>query len=437
MILKVARILLLCVIITCSQGVLSQVKKESSKTTKVYTKKELELKKKRLLQEIAATQKILDETRENKENTLQQLVALNKQITARENLINTISSELKVLDRQITERQAAIVQLSQQLVQLKKEYSAMIMFAQRNQSSYNKLMFIFAADNFNQAYKRLKYIQQFNNYRRKQVEYIMDTQVDLRTAIAELEIKKQGKNLLLNDEQKEKVKLDKDKKKQAELAKQFQEKEKQLRKELTKKEDQVQRLNKAIEDAIKREIEAVRKKAEEEARKKAIAAGKPIPKTQPTSTSNALTATPEALKLSNEFAGNRGKLPWPVEKGMITESFGVHPHPVLKGVMIQSNGINIQTEMNAAARAAFDGEIRSVFSVPGQNKSVMIRHGEYFTIYSNLVSTNVKTGDKVTAKQVIGTVYAVPGKNVSEIHFEIWKSFNKLNPAEWLAGGGS
>lgn len=431
---KALRILLLLSIIGLSQVVLSQVKKSSS--AKVYTKKELELKKKKLLQEIAMTQKVLEQTQENKEATLQQLVALTKQIAARENLIVTISSEMKVLDRQIVERQETIVKLSEQLVQLKNEYAAMVVFAQRNQSAYNKLMFIFAADNFNQAYKRLKYIQQFNAYRRRQAEFIVNTQVDLRTAIAELELKKRGKDLLLKDEQKEKVKLDGDKKKQAQVAKELQEKEKQLSKELAKKEQQVQRLNKAIEEAIKREIEAARKKAEEEARKKALAAGKPIPKATPNAAANALTSTPEALKLSNDFTENRGRLPWPVEKGMVIEGFGVHPHPVLKGVMVQSNGINIQTEMNAAVRAVFDGEVRSVFTVPGQNKSVLIRHGEYFTVYSNLLSTNVKMGDVIKAKQVIGTVYTVPGRSAAELQFGVWKSITKLDPATWLASGG-
>lgn len=431
---NVLRIFLVLSIIGLSPVVLSQVKKSSS--SKVYTKKELELKKKKLLQEIAMTQKVLEQTQENKEATLQQLVALTKQIAARENLIVTISSEMKVLDRQIVERQETIVKLSEQLVQLKNEYAAMVVFAQRNQSAYNKLMFIFAADNFNQAYKRLKYIQQFNSYRRHQAEFIVNTQVDLRTAIAELELKKKGKDLLLKDEQKEKVKLDGDKKKQAQVAKELQEKEKQLSKELAKKEQQVQRLNKAIEEAIKREIEAAKKKAEEEARKKAIAAGKPIPKTTPNGGGNALTSTPEALKLSNDFTENKGRLPWPVEKGVVIESFGVHPHPVLKGVMVQSNGINIQTEMNAAVRAVFDGEVRSVFTVPGQNKSVLVRHGEYFTVYSNLLSTNVKMGDVIKAKQVIGTVYTVPGRSAAELQFGVWKSITKLDPATWLASGG-
>lgn len=433
MISKVLRTLLMASILVIATAVFSQTKKSGS--TKVYTKKELEVKKRKLLQEIAMTQKVLAETQENKEATLAQLVALNKQIAARENLITTISSEMKVLDKQIVERQATIVILSEQLVLLKKEYAAMVLFAQRNQSAYNKLMFIFAADNFNQAYKRLKYIQQFNAYRRRQAEYILNTQVDLRNAIAELEIKKKGKDLLLKDEQREKVKLDGDKKKQAEVAKALQEKEKQLSKELEKKQLQVQRLNKAIEEAIKREIEAARKKAEEEARRKALATGKPIPKAEPNNpNSNALTATPEALKLSNDFMGNKGGLPWPVEKGVITEGFGVHPHPILKGVVVQSNGINIQTEMNAGVRAIFDGEVRSVFTVPGQNKSVLIRHGEFFTVYSNLISTNLKTGDKVKAKQTIGTVYTVPGKNSGELHFEVWKSITKLDPAVWLAG---
>lgn len=416
----------------------SQTAKKSG-GAKVYTKKELESKKKRLLAEIAAAQRVLEQTTETKEATLQQLEALNKQISARENLIKTISTEMIVLDRQIVDNQHRVGTLAEELIQLKKEYAAMVVFAQRNKSSYNKLMFIFAANDFNQAYKRLKYIQQFNEYRRRQVEYILDTQTDLKNSILDLEEKKRGKAVLLQDEQKEKVKLDENKKQQASMVKQLQVKENQLKKDLAKKQDQIERLNRAIEEAIKREIEAAKKKAEEEARRKALASGKAAPAKSSGSgaSSDALTATPESKKLSDDFTGNKGNLPWPVERGEIVEQFGVHPHPVLKGVMIQSNGINIQTEMNAAVRVTFDGEVRSVFSVPGQNKSVLVRHGEYFTVYANLISTSVKVGDKVSSKQVIGTVYTVPGKSVAELHFELWKQVTKQDPADWLANSGN
>ncbi|MFN5705855.1 MAG: murein hydrolase activator EnvC family protein [bacterium] len=389
------------------------------------TKEDLQKKKQQLANEIAQTSIILKETQKNKKATLAQLDALRKQILMRERLINTISSEIKNLEGQIGNTNSEIDQLQAELEQLKKEYAAMIRFAFRNQSSYNKLMFVFAAQNFNQAYKRLKYLQQFSEYRQRQAKYIEEAQKKLELKREELEVNKKAKNGLLIEEQEEKVTLGKEKSQQEKMAKQLSAKESTLRKQLQAKQAQQRKLDNQIQAIIKKEIEAARKKAEAEARAK----GQTVSGDK--NSSSNLTLTPEAKALSNQFNANRGKLPWPVEKGTIIEYFGTHEHPQLKGVMIQNNGIDIKTSSGASARAIFNGTVSGVIQIPGGLNAVLVRHGEYTTVYSNLKSVNVKMGQSVSTKQSIGTV--ATEEDIASMELQIWKGINKLNPTEWLA----
>ncbi len=389
------------------------------------TKEDLQKKKQQLANEIAQTSKILKETQKNKKATLAQLDALRKQILMRERLINTISSEIKNLEGQIGNTNSEIDQLQAELEQLKKEYAAMIRFAFRNQSSYNKLMFVFAAQNFNQAYKRLKYLQQFSEYRQRQAKYIEEAQKKLEIKREELEVNKKEKNGLLIEEQEEKVTLGKEKSQQEKMAKQLSAKESTLRKQLQAKQAQSRKLDNQIQAIIKKEIEAARKKAEAEAKAK----GQTVSGDK--NSSSNLTLTPEAKALSNQFNANKGRLPWPVEKGTIIEYFGTHEHPQLKGVMIQNNGIDIKTSTGASARAIFNGTVSGVIQIPGGLNAVLVRHGEYTTVYSNLKSVNVKMGQSVSTKQSIGTV--ATEEDIASMELQIWKGINKLNPTEWLA----
>jgi septal ring factor EnvC (AmiA/AmiB activator) len=390
------------------------------------TKVELENKKKQLANEIAQTTKILKETQKNKKATLSQLNALIRQIQIRERLINTISSEIRMLDGQIGKTNNEIQQLKDELAQLKLEYAAMIRFAHRNQSSYNKLMFVFAAQNFNQAYKRLKHLQQFSEYRQKQARYIEDAQHRLEEKMLELEDNKKVKNILLIDEQKEKVTLGKEKSQKESVAKQLSVKEGSLKKQIAQKQTQAKKLDRMIQDIIKREIEAARKKAEAEAKAK----GTKLPTGDKNSSSN-LALTPEAQKLSNDFKNNKGKLPWPVEKGTIIEFFGTHEHPELKGVMVSNNGIDIKTSSGASTRAVFNGKVSGVIQIVGGMYAVLVNHGEFTTVYSNLSSVSVKMGQEVKTKQTIGTV--TTEDQLSSMELQIWKGINKMNPIEWLA----
>jgi len=396
------------------------------------TKTDLEKRKQQLNAEIALTTKILKETQKNKAATLSQLKALNRQIQIREQLIGTINSEITVIEKQTNQNTQTINLLEGQLVKLNKEYVGMVLFAFRNQSAYNKLMFVFAAKDFNQAYKRLKYLQQFSDYREKQAFYIEQTQGELNSKVTELKNKKQQKSGLLTEEQKQKKTLGIEKEDKTKIATVLQSKEQVLKKDLKEKQAAQAKLNRAIEDIIRKEIENARRKAEADARAKAGTKPGVKTETKPISTSSALNLTPEAAKLSADFASNMGKLPWPVEKGTITEGFGQHPHPVLKGITTQNNGVDIKTNANATVRALFSGEVTGIINIPGGQIAILVRHGEYVTVYSNLKSYSVKRGDKIATKQIIGVASTDAVENVTEVHLEIWKGMTKLNPENWL-----
>ena len=394
-------------------------------SVQAQSKEDLEKRKKDLAKEIAQTTKILKETQKNKKATLSQINALKKQIQLRENLIKTISSEVNVLAGKIDETAGDISQLQAELAKLKKEYAAMVRFAYRNQNAYSKMMFIFAAKNFNQAYKRLKYLQEFSDYRQKQAAQIESKEQQLENVKTNLESNKKEKTGLLQEEQKEKATLGKEKEQRLKMASQLTAKESSLKKQITEKQNQARKMDRLIQDIIRKEIEAARKKAEAEAK----AAGKEMPTSSKTASSN-LTLTPEALKLSENFMANKGRLPWPVEKGNIVEFFGTHEHPEIKGVMVQNNGIDIKTNGAASVRAVFNGTVSGVIQIPGGLNAVLIRHGEYVSVYANLKSVSVKNGQKVSTKQNIGQ--ANTEDELTTVELQIWKGMQKLNPKDWL-----
>jgi murein hydrolase activator len=383
------------------------------------TKKELEKRKEDLRKEIEYTNKLLNEVQKNKQATLSTLTTLRKKISARVELIRTINQEINLYNEEIDKVTDEIRELEQEIGRLKEEYAKMIYFAYINQNAYQRLAFIFASHDFNQAYKRIKYLQQYGAYRQEQAKQIEKKQQDLVVKKEKLEIEKQQKSQLLSSEEKERKLLDSERNEQLSMISKLQESEKNLRKKLKEKQQAEAKLNKAIENIINKEIEA--------ARKKALAAGK-----KDVTAANALSMTPEAARLSANFAGNRGKLPWPVEQGVITGTFGEHPHPVLAGIKTKNNGIDINTKKGAVARAIFDGEVTGVVIIPGSNKAVIIRHGEYLSVYSNLDEVYVRMGEKVTIKQPLGLVHSNEEDSRTELHLEIWQNTTKLNPATWL-----
>lgn len=397
------------------------------------SKKDLESKKKSLQNEINETKQLLEETKKNKKLSLGQLVMLNKMISAREELIGSINSEIGILDKQIADNNNSIIALKKDLDKLKAEYARMVYFAWKNRDSYTRMMFIFASQDFTQAYMRLKYFQQYSDYRKKQAMMIEKTQAVLNEKIVQLEAKKTDKKVLLVSQEGEKKNLTSEKQEKEVTLVQLQDKEQQLKKELDKKKKDAEKLQLAIKKVIEEEI--AKAKREEEAKAKELAKknnGKTPGSTSPkTITSPSLT--PESMELSASFAGNKGKLPWPVLKGIITEGFGEHEHPSLKGVITYNNGVDISTTKNALVRAVFEGEVKGSGILPGAGRFIIIRHGEYLSVYSNLGEVYVNTGDKIKTKQTIATALFDEDDGKSVVQLQIWKGQVKLDPEEWLS----
>jgi septal ring factor EnvC (AmiA/AmiB activator) len=382
------------------------------------SKKDLEKKKAQIHKDIEYTNNLLNETKNKKKGSLNELVILNKKIVIHEELIGTIHDELGILDGQIDETNSIIGSMEKDHKKLKEEYAMMIRFAYKNKGAYDRLMFLFASKDFNQAYKRIKYLQQYSEYRKKQVNLIVKAQLRLNDKRLELEGKRTSKKTLLTSQEHEKVALKSEKNEQVVLFNNLQDQEKQLKSELKEKLKAEARLNKAIEDIIKREIEKARVAAEKKGQKNVTSA-------------NVFTSSPESQKVSDDFSANKGRLPWPVEQGVITGTFGDHPHPVLKGIRVKNNGIDINSNKGALARAIFDGMVTGVVVIPGSYKAVIIRHGQYLSVYSNLEQVYVRMGDKVNMKQSIGAVHT-DDESKTEVHLEIWKGTDKLDPSNWL-----
>ncbi|MEH3113470.1 murein hydrolase activator EnvC family protein [Pedobacter terrae] len=408
------------------------------------TESQLRRKKEAIQREIEQLQKNLNKTANGKKLTIQQINTINAQIRLRQDKIGTINSEIKNLDNQISQNTNTVHTLQGQLGDLKKEYAGMIRFAQRNRNSYDKMMFIFAAKDFNQAYKRIKYLQQFSQYRKKQAGYIENTQQDLNGKIKVLDKTLREKSDLLKEQEKERERLSKDKNKQSVELNKLSKDEKQFRQDISSRKKQQAQIDRAISAAIQRAIEEARRKAAEEARRKAAeeariaaakakAENKPAPATPATPTAKAkstgelLTATPETARLSAGFENNRGRLPWPVATGTITERFGLHK---LDQASYTNDGVDITTIDGAPVRAVFAGKVAAVQVVMGRTV-VLINHGEYFTVYQNLKSVSVSVGNSVETKQTIGVVASTGDDAV--LKFQIRRGQAALNPEAWIS----
>jgi septal ring factor EnvC (AmiA/AmiB activator) len=403
---------------------------------------DLKRQKEELTKQLDALNREYEETANNKKTTLKQLNLLKEKINLREEEINNINSEIRNLDNQISENNNFVHNLQGQLDQLKKQYAAMVLFTYYNQSSYNKLMFIFAAKDFNQAYKRLKYLQQIGTYRERQAGYIQETQVELHVKINELDKNKKEKSNLLVDQLREKETLGKEKETQAQVVADLSKHEGLLKQQQQDVQRKIAKTNREINLAIRREIEEARRKAEEEekqrereaaARAKAenreVAVVKPRVAVKQMTTSEVLNATPEAAKLSSDFLGNRGSLPWPVSNGSLKQGFGIYYDN--ENIKNESYGWDIKTNPGSSVRAVFEGEVKRVKDVSG-TFLVVIKHGEYFTAYSNLRSCNVKEGQKVSTKQTIGIVATDPSTGEAIVNFAIYKALDAVNPKIWL-----
>jgi len=398
----------------------------------VTEKERLEQSRKKIEEEIEYTNKLLEQTKTNKQASLNTIVLLNKKIKNREKLIQSINKEIDDIDERISRDNRALVNLSYDLHNLKEEYARMIRFAYKNMHSFNKLVFIFSSNDFYQAYRRLKYYQQYSEARTKQAAMIQGTQRAINRKISEMEKQKSSKVSLAEAKLKEKKKLDKEKNEKNNAVKTLSQKEKQLLATIREKEKSAQKLKTEIQRIIAEEIRLAEARAGKTKSEPSASSKKTSTDTKPTPV---IRLTPEETALSNSFAQNKGKLPWPSEKGVITESYGEHAHAVLKHVKTKNNGIDILTEKGASARAVFAGKVTRVMSFPKGNKVVIIRHGEYLTVYSNLSEVSVKDGEAVKTKQVIGKIQTDSETSRTELHFELWLGKTTQDPAIWLAGG--
>jgi septal ring factor EnvC (AmiA/AmiB activator) len=403
-------------------------------------RKTLENQRKELVKKIQETKKVLEDTRKKQNKTLADLQVISRQIENREKVINTVADEIAMLEKQIIEQQLVINNLRDDITRLKQDYGKSLLGAYKQRNVYDKVMFIFAAQSFNQAIKRIQYLNQLGDYRKHQAELIQHTQQQIIQELNEIIAAKREKQGLIVLKEAERIELEVDKKEESAVLVKLQEREKELRRTLAENERAARKLNDAIADLIQKEIAAARKK-EEEARKREAAAkpktttGGTKPKTteatKPKTAVGDMYLTPEALRLSNDFESNKNNLPWPVERGTLAEKFGTHAHPTLKGVMVNNNGIDIQTQPGSQVRSIFKGTVKSIFSIPGMGKIVLISHGKYYTAYAKLASVNVKEGQTVDTRETIGIVLT-NDEDETEVHLEIWKVQEKQNPELWL-----
>jgi len=391
-------------------------------------KEKLEKTKKQLEDEIRYTSDLLEKTKKSKQVSLEKLKLLNQRIKSREALIQAINRELGQIDLNIQVENVELDRMSRQLKVLKNDYARMIYHAYRTMNGRNKLMFIFSAKDFNQAWQRLKYYQQYSSYRRRQAERIESTTKAIDSQRKDMEDKKQEKMALFETQQKEKAKLDLEKQEKAKTVKELSGKEKQLVATIRTKQQAAQRLQYEIEKLIASEIKA----SEERMRK---SEGKNIKPGGPEASGpGTYEMTPLEKELSTSFSSNRGRLPWPCDRGFISGTFGEHPHPVLERVKVKNNGIDITTEAGSSVKVVFKGKVSKIMSFPNLNKVIIVRHGEYLTVYSNLEEVTVKEGQEVNTKQNIGRIHTNADDQKTELHFEIWKGKTIQNPENWLAG---
>ncbi len=366
----------------------------------------LEKKKQETEKEIAITNKLLEETAANRKSSYNRLLILKKRISLRSNLIQTLTAEVDLLDREIHGKKENINKLEKELKKLKEEYAKLIYFAYKNRNSYDRLLFVLSAEDFNQAYRRMKYLQQYTSYRRNQARKIFNTQKALEYEIDELQLMRSDKQEVLQKKLREKNLLNLEQTRESKDILALKRREDELRRKLNEKI--------RIKNKLEKEIAAL---IEREAAKNTFYKD----------------LNDFEANIDSRFRQQKGSLPWPVEEGVIIENFGEHWHPVLKGVRVNNEGIDIKVSGSTAVRAIFDGEIKRVFAIPGANISVIIRHGHYLTVYSNLVNVRVKTGDKIQASELLGNVFTSPGDEESGVlHLRVYEENKKLDPALWI-----
>lgn len=400
----------------------------------------LEKEKIKLEKEIASMNKILKETKKTKKMSTSELRVLEKKIAQRKKLIKNINSQMGMLNNEIKSTQQSIGELCKEITILRESYAQMLRYAQKNKTNTDKLLFIFSSKDYKEAYQRYIFFRQFGDLQKEKLAQIQSKTNELSKRTSELELKRTNQEKLLQQELKNSKELNKEKTEKQKTVNQLQKKEKQLAKNLKNKQQQIKKLQQQIDNAIAAEVKkqkelAAKKKQqmatntttnkkEAEANKAAIETAKKKNYT--------IATTPEEVALSSSFEANKGKLPWPTSQGVIVSQYGVHKHPEVKGAVIENKGIDIRTTKGSSVRSIFKGEVSRIAKGPTGLLVVIIRHGEYMSVYANLKSVSVKNGQKVDTKQTIGTV-STNEDGVSEYKFQIFKGTHHLNPSIWLS----
>ena len=363
--------------------------------------KDLEKQVNKLQSEIKTSQNLLQKTSKNKETTIKEVELLQVQIKKRDDLIKTYDKQIAILNKETKVYKNDIDRLQNELDKNRKEYADLLVIAYRNRNNLNNLLFIFSSTDFNQAIRRMRYIQQFNELLKHKMVEIDETKVEIKQRIDKNEIVKKRIENLSNTQKKERESLNKDKKSLNDKVTKLKKEEKKIKKEISQKEKETKNLQAKIKKIIEEEL--AKRKAD---------------------------ATIDT-KLAASFESNKGKLPWPVTSGVVTKKYGKSAHPTQSKVTVMNNGIDITTEQGSNALCVFDGQVSTVFNT-GSTNVVMVRHGTYFTLYANLDKVFVKSGDKVKTGDKLGLIHTGATDNVTTLHFEVWNDKNNTNPEIWL-----
>lgn len=376
--------------------------------------RKLEAEKARLQEEIREQEQLL-KSEKKKEKSVATIVGQQiTKINLQQKLINNTAKQAKVLGNSMYINQVSVNKLKKELTDLKEDYSKMIVKSYRSRSEQSKAMFLLSSENFLQAYKRAQYMKQYANFRRMQGEEIKSKTKDLEFFNAKLQVQKQEKVKLIAISEKEKQDLEKEKQEQQRLLNSIKKDKGKIIAEIKKKQKESRSIEKQIDRLIRESIAAANKKSGN------------------TTNTTTFVLTPEAKELANDFRSNRGRLPWPVEKGLLTKKFGKQPHPLEPSIMIESSGIEISSEKGAKARSVFSGEVSDVQQAANGTATIVLRHGDYITTYSNIGKVFVKKGDKVGTKQTIGELHFNTFTNKAILKFLIFQNTTKLNPQSWI-----
>ena len=373
------------------------------------TKDDLQKQKQKAFTELKLARELMGKTAEKRSSSVQHYRILQKGINSRAQLISTLDQEVKLIDKEVNEVSRQIAKLEAENIKNREEYARLIYYAYRNHTDYEKMMYILAGASISQSYQRYKYLKYISDYRVQKASEIEKIVTELDQRETELNSLRNEKLAIMEEKEAEQEQLVKERGQRSAIIDQLKNEEARLKREIAEKE----RITKEVESKIRAIIE-------EEARK--------------LNSRNIYAAlTPEQELVGNDFRKNRGKLPWPVDKGIITVGFGNNEVPGLRGSSVMNNGIDISSAPGTLVRAVFEGEVTKVFAILGANYTVLIRHGAYLSVYQNLVNVRVKTGDKVLTKEVLGEAFSDENERVAELHFEVWQEKEILNPEAWLS----